>query len=139
MKSRAFHLAFPVHCLEEAKSFYLDKLACSQGRETEEWVDFDFFGHQLTAHLAPHSEHSYNEVDHHQIPVPHFGCVLEWDDFHQLKAQLEGLKVPFEVGPYIRFEGQVGEQATMFIKDPSGNFLEFKSFKNYEQLFASDG
>lgn len=132
-----FHLAFPVDDLEAAKHFYVDLLGCRVGREAERWIDFDFFGHQISAHLsdAP-TQTPTNLVDREQVPVRHFGAVLEWQQWQTLRQRLEEARTVFLIEPQIRFVGQVGEQATMFIRDPSGNTLEFKSFKDQKQLFA---
>jgi extradiol dioxygenase family protein len=132
-----FHLAFPVDDLAAARRFYGGVLGCPEGRSSNEWIDFDLFGHQIVAHLAPpRARAHHNEVDGHDVPVPHFGVVLDWDRFHTLAAQLRGHGVKFVIEPYIRFAGQVGEQATMFFHDPAGNALEFKSFRDRSQLFA---
>jgi len=136
-----FHLAFPVTDLEAARTFYLDVLGCRCGRESERWIDFDFYGHQIVAHLVPVSEHptaASNPVDGKQVPAMHFGPILEWDTFQQLAQRLRAAGVRFVIEPYIRFQGRAGEQATMFVKDPSGNYLEFKSFRDPEMLFAKD-
>lgn len=133
-----FHLAFPVDDLARARDFYGRLLGCPEGRSSAEWIDFDFFGHQIVAHLAPPRElpaHS-NPVDGHAVPVPHFGIVLDWDAFHTLAERLRAGGQKFEIAPYLRFEGQVGEQATMFFFDPAGNALEFKAFRDRSQLFA---
>lgn len=137
-----FHLAFPVDDLAAARRFYGGLLGCPEGRSSAEWIDFDFFGHQIVAHLAParpaepgHGDH-HNAVDGHHVPVPHFGVVLDWDDFHALAERLRAGGMRFVIEPYIRFAGQVGEQATMFFRDPAGNALEFKSFRDRSQLFA---
>lgn len=136
-KLTPFHLAFPVHELPAARHFYGELLGCPEGRSSERWIDFDFFGHQLVAHLSEAAgDRASNPVDGHDVPVPHFGVVLEWDDFHRLAERLKAAGVRFEIEPYIRFQGQVGEQATMFFRDPSGNALEFKAFKDMGQLFA---
>ena len=133
-----FHLAFPSHDLDASRRFYLDLLGCKEGRASPHWVDFDFYGHQIVAHLAPAQADGphHNEVDGHDVPVPHFGVVLEWDHFQAFAERLRSHGVSFVIEPYIRFAGQVGEQATMFFKDPSGNALEFKAFKDRGQLFA---
>lgn len=132
-----FHLAFPVHDLNAARAFYGDVLGCAEGRSSEHWVDFDLFGHQIVAHLSTDTAlRSSNSVDGHLVPVPHFGVVLEWEDFHLLAGRLCGLRVPFAIEPHIRFAGLPGEQATMFFYDPSGNALEFKSFRDFDQIFA---
>ena len=137
-KINPFHLAIPVKELQETRAFYRDILACTEGRSSDQWVDFDLYGHQLVIHKVDEqkSELAHNPVDGHAVPVPHFGVVLDWDDFHQLADKLVTENIKFVIEPYIRFEGQVGEQATMFFNDPSGNALEFKSFKNMDQLFA---
>lgn len=134
-----FHLAFPVKDLDETRVFYSDLLGCRTGRTSGKWIDFDFFGHQITAHLRPEEvqEARTNEVDGHNVPVRHFGAVLEWEQWHRLADHLKKAGVSFVIEPYIRFEGKPGEQATMFLLDPSGNALEFKSFKDPEQLFAT--
>jgi len=133
-----FHLAFPVDDLASARRFYGTLLGCPEGRSSAEWIDFDFFGHQIVAHLSPPkpAEDHHNAVDGHEVPVPHFGVVLDWDHFHALAERLRAGGVRFVIEPYIRFADQVGEQATMFFRDPSGNALEFKSFRDRSQLFA---
>lgn len=137
-KLTPFHIAFPVHDLDAARSFYGGLLGCKEGRSSRDWVDFDLFGHQIVAHVSPTAKAAVhrNPVDGHDVPVPHFGVVLEWDDFHALADRLKAAGVTFAIEPYIRFKGQVGEQATMFFLDPSGNALEFKSFRDMSQLFA---
>jgi extradiol dioxygenase family protein len=132
-----FHLAIPVHDLKAARKFYGELFGCNEGRSSEEWVDFDFFGHQLVAHLDPNKKPlHFNSVDGKDVPVPHFGVVLEWSAWHRLAEQLRSCGVHFEIEPGIRFEGEIGEQATMFLYDPSGNALEFKAFKDPSRLFA---
>lgn len=134
-----FHLAIPVYDVVKAQKFYRDTLGCREGRSSEQWVDFDFFGHQLVIHYKPKEEIAtthHNAVDGKSVPVPHFGVVLEWDKFHAFAKALKTQKIDFAIEPYIRFEGQAGEQATMFFYDPCGNALEFKAFKNIDQLFA---
>lgn len=133
-----FHLAFPVTDLVSTRRFYGELLGCPEGRSSSEWIDFDLFGHQIVAHLAPPKTDGahHNEVDGHDVPVPHFGVVLDWDHFHAFAERLRAQGVKFVIEPYVRFAGQVGEQATMFFKDPSGNALEFKAFKDRGQLFA---
>lgn len=133
-----FHLAFPVDDLERARQFYGQVLGCAEGRSSPEWIDFDFFGHQIVAHLSPPkaAPDHHNPVDGHEVPVPHFGVVLPWDEFHALAARLRAGGVKFVIEPCIRFAGQVGEQATMFFRDPAGTALEFKSFRDIGQLFA---
>jgi extradiol dioxygenase family protein len=139
MGLQPFHLAVPVADLGEARRFYGGLLGCAEGRSSPEWVDFDFFGHQLVAHL----DHSgavrkplHNAVDGKDVPVPHFGIVLEWNSWHDLAARLRAAGIAFGIEPGIRFAGQVGEQATMFFQDPSGNALEFKAFRDPSRLFA---
>jgi extradiol dioxygenase family protein len=133
-----FHLAIPVHDLSAARQFYGGLFGCPEGRSSNEWVDFDFFGHQLVAHLDPgrHAHVHHNEVDGKDVPVPHFGVVMEWEAWQALAARLRTRGTRFEIEPGIRFAGQVGEQATMFLYDPSGNALEFKAFKDPSRLFA---
>jgi extradiol dioxygenase family protein len=133
-----FHLAFPVDDLAKARQFYGGLLGCSEGRSAEEWVDFDFYGHQIVAHLAPKAAgaRSTNPVDGDDVPVPHFGIVLKMEEWKALAARLEGAGVDFVIAPTVRFEGQPGEQATMFFLDPSGNALEFKAMAEPSKLFA---
>ena len=135
-----FHLAFPVNDLDAARRFYGEIIGCAEGRSDSHWIDFDFFGHQIVAHLEERvgSDALSNPVDGHDVPVPHFGAVLDWDAFQALKARLEAAGIEWVLEPYIRFEGQPGEQATMFLRDPSGNALEFKAFRDPDQLFATD-
>jgi uncharacterized protein len=133
-----FHLAFPVHDLDAARAFYGGLLGCPEGRSADEWVDFDFFGHQIVAHLAPGMEpreHS-NEVDGHDVPVPHFGAVLPMAQWQALADKLRGAGVEFVIEPNIRFDGQPGEQATMFFLDRSGNAIEIKAMRDSAKLFA---
>jgi extradiol dioxygenase family protein len=136
-----FHLAIPVKNLALCRKFYGEVLACPEGRSAEKWVDFDFFGHQLVIHEKPAAEQIENPisnpVDGHDVPVPHFGVVLDWDDWTALAEDLKSKDIPFVIEPYIRFKGEVGEQATMFFMDPENNALEFKAFKNIDQLFAT--
>ena len=134
-----FHLAFPVADLSTTRAFYEGLLECKVGRTSDRWIDFNFFGHQVTAHLKPEAliASKTNEVDGDQVPVRHFGAILPWDDWHKLAEKLENHKIQFVITPHIRFKGEVGEQATMFFHDPSGNALEFKSFKDMSQIFAS--
>jgi len=138
MASPRFHLAFPVADLPAARQFYADVLGCRVGRESTGWIDFDFFGHQITAHLSPEETRlvAANPVDGDQVPVRHFGVILEWEAWHKLAERFERSQVPFVIAPHIRFKGEVGEQATMFVRDPSGNALEFKSFKDMSRVFA---
>ncbi len=133
-----FHLAIPVHNLKECRQFYRDTLGCKEGRSSDHWVDFDFYGHQLVIHYKPKAEEDLhtNPVDGKDVPVPHFGVVLPWEEFHRFAKSLEDRNIEFIIEPYIRFKGQTGEQATMFFLDPAGNALEFKAFKNIDQLFA---
>jgi extradiol dioxygenase family protein len=133
-----FHLAFPVTDLQAARDFYLGILGCTEGRSSPSWVDFNFYGHQIVAHLEP-SEAGLAEtsaVDGKQVPVRHFGVILDWEEWHGLAERLKAAGIRFIIEPYIRFQGQVGEQATMFLLDPSGNALEFKSFRDPSQIFA---
>ena len=138
-KLEPFHLAFPVHDLSEAKEFYTKILGCSLGRSSEYWIDFNLFGHQVVAHLKPDelSKTKTSDVDNKQVPVWHFGIVLEWEKWHEFSESLKQKGVKFLIEPYIRFKGELGEQATMFFLDPSGNALEFKSFKDPEMLFKN--
>ena len=135
-----FHLAFPVDDLAAARRFYGELLGCREGRSAEEWIDFDLYGHQIVAHLAPNAIRSpaTNPVDGEDVPVPHFGIVLPMDEWKTLAARLEGAGVEFVIQPTIRFEGQAGEQATMFFHDPAGNALEFKAMTDPAKLFAKD-
>lgn len=139
-KISPFHLAIPVDNLAICREFYGKILKCEEGRSDLHWVDFNFFGHQLVIHERPKSneisEKVYNPVDGQNVPIPHFGVVLEWEAWHQLKTSIIKEKVPFIIEPYIRFKGESGEQATMFFLDPEGNALEFKAFKNIENLFS---
>ena len=133
-----FHLAFPVRDLGEARAFYGTLLGCPEGRSSDEWVDFDFFGHQIVAHLSAgeDADQAHNEVDGEQVPVRHFGVILSMADWRKLADRLTASRVPFVIAPDIRFEGQPGEQATFFILDPSGNALEFKAFDDETRIFA---
>ena len=132
-----FHVAFPVHDLELAKEFYTGTLGCTIGRSSEHWIDFNLFGHQIVAHLSPKEVGPVktSDVDKKNVPVRHFGVVLDWNHWHEFSDHLKSRNVNFVIEPYIRFKGEVGEQATMFLADPSHNALEFKSFKNQEFLF----
>lgn len=136
---RPFHLAFPVHDLDAARAFYRGVLGCAEGRSSDHWIDFDLYGHQIVAHLNPgiKAANATNPVDGHQVPVPHFGVVLTMAQWEELAARLRAAGVAFGIEPYIRFKGQVGEQATMFFTDPSGNALEFKAFADDAMLFAT--
>jgi len=137
MNVQPFHLAIPVKNLEKCRAFYRDVLNCEEGRSTDTWVDFNFFGHQLVIHMKEDfkPERISNPVDGHDVPVPHFGVVLTWDDWHTLANRLKAANINFQIEPCIRFKGKVGEQATMFFKDPEENALEFKAFKDLKQLF----
>jgi uncharacterized protein len=139
MPLRPFHLAFPVHDLAAARGFYRDVLGCAEGRSSETWIDFDLMGHQIVAHLDPAAKPIAvaNAVDGHHVPVPHFGVVLTMADWQALAARVEAAGVPFGIAPHVRFQGQPGEQATMFFRDPSGNALEFKAFADDGMLFAT--
>ena len=133
-----FHLAFPVHDLAQARRFYGGLLGCPEGRSSPEWIDFNLHGHQIVAHLAPQAcgTSDTNQVDGHGVPVRHFGVVLPMAQWESLADHLRSAGVHFEIEPCIRFKGEVGEQATMFFLDPSGNALEFKAFADLDQLFA---
>jgi hypothetical protein len=136
-----FHLAFPVTNLEAARSFYADILGCSTGRESDHWIDFDFYGHQIVAHLVAPEDHpsvATNAVDGHAVPASHFGVILEWDQYEQFVVSLEQKGVEFVIEPYVRFAGRKGEQATLFVRDPSNNYLEFKAFRDIDMLFDKD-
>jgi extradiol dioxygenase family protein len=134
-----FHLAIPVNDLHQAEAFYGGLLGCDKGRWSEQWIDWNFFGHQLVTHLVATmpSLPEHNQVDNQAVPVPHFGVVLKWNDWQELASQLQTANIDFMIKPCIRFEGQTGEQATMFFLDPCGNALEFKAFKDIHQLFAN--
>lgn len=132
-----FHLAIPVNNIEKNRAFYRDILGCEEGRSSDHWVDFDFFGHQLVIHLKDaKNELVSNPVDGKEVPIPHFGIVLDMPTFEAFASALQQKGISFIIEPYIRFKGEVGEQATMFFNDPSGNALEFKAFKHLDQLFA---
>ncbi|MCG8379364.1 MAG: glyoxalase [Proteobacteria bacterium] len=135
-----FHLAIPVNDIEITQKFYTEIIGCSVGRRSKTWIDFNFFGHQVSAHLKPEATEKIqtNPVDGKNVPVRHFGIVLEWDIWHQFVEELNGKSVEYLIEPTVRFKGQVGEQATFFIVDPSGNALEFKSFMNQAQLFKHE-
>ena len=134
-----FHLAIPVKDLGICRKFYKEILECSEGRSSEKWVDFNFFGHQLVIHLNPIRDIPNNQisnpVDGHDVPIPHFGVVLDWDEWTELSNKLQNKNITFIIEPYIRFKGEIGEQATMFFLDPENNALEFKAFKNMNLLF----
>jgi hypothetical protein len=134
-----FHIAFPVDDLDAARAFYGSTLGCPEGRSSAQWIDFDLFGHQIVAHLKPSSNGNkahHNPVDGHDVPVPHFGVVLPMQAWEALADRLRHAGTKFVIEPYIRFKGEVGEQATMFFLDPAGNALEFKAFADINQLFA---
>jgi len=133
-----FHLAFPVNDLAQARSFYTGLLGCPEGRSCDDWVDFDFFGHQIVAHLSPDDagHKAHNLVDGEEVPVRHFGAILGMDEWRALAARLKEAQTRFIIEPDIRFEGEVGEQATFFVLDPSGNALEFKAFADDSRIFA---
>lgn len=137
---RPFHLAIPVDDLDAARSFYGGVLGCDEGRSAARWIDFDFFGHQLVCHLAPEraigAAHE-NPVDGNDVPVPHFGVVLDLPTFDRVRARLESAGTEFVIPPHVRFRGEPGEQATMFLRDPAGNPLEFKAFADLGRLFAA--
>ena len=135
-----FHLAFPVHDIAVARQFYGELLGCPEGRSSNEWVDFNFYGHQIVAHLAPQEcgrGGSSSKVDDHDVPVRHFGAVLNLAQWQQLADKLKAAGTKFVIEPYIRFKGEPGEQATMFFMDPSGNAIEIKAFANLDSLFAT--
>ncbi len=136
-KLTPFHLAIPVDNIPECREFYRDILGCKEGRSSDHWVDFNLFGHQLVIHYKEKSKEQLhtNLVDGKDVPVPHFGVILEWGDFDKFSKHLIQNGVEFIIEPYIRFKGLAGEQATMFFKDPAGNALEFKSFKDFNQIF----
>ena len=136
MSSPPFHLAFPVRDVESTRAFYAGVLGCTVGREAERWIDFDFFGHQLSAHVAEEDVLATNEVDGDDVPVRHFGVVLSMDRWRALAERLRAAGTEFLIEPKVRFEGEVGEQATLFVRDPSGNALEFKAFADPRGLFA---
>jgi extradiol dioxygenase family protein len=143
MKLTPFHLAIPVRDIDEARAFYGTKMGFEEGRSTNEWIDFNMFGHQLVTHLNPSIGKTgkvtsiHNHVDGHGVPVPHFGVVMEFDDWEKLADKVRGFVDEFLIEPYVRFKGEVGEQGTMFFCDPSGNALEFKAFRDIEnELFA---
>ncbi len=133
-----FHFAFPVHDLDAARAFYGGVLGCPEGRSDRTWVDFSLYGHQIVAHLDPHTHpvQAHNVVDDHDVPVPHFGVILPMDEWQHLVERLRTAGMKFIIEPGIRFRGQVGEQATVFLLDPSGNALEFKAFADPDRLFA---
>lgn len=137
MGIRPFHLAIPVKDLKTSRQFYGEMLGFREGRSDEKWVDYDLFGHQFVIHeTGSSSSKEHNPVDGHQVPVPHFGIVMDWGHFFGYAEHIKEQGIEFEIEPYIRFKDKPGEQATMFFYDPSGNALEFKAFKNDDQLFA---
>lgn len=142
MSSPAFHLAFPVRDIDATRAFYEGVLGCRVGRSAELWIDFDFYGHQISAHVRPEETPGpagglANDVDGDAVPVRHFGVILEWDAWRALAERVEASGAAFLIRPHVRFEGQVGEQGTFFVLDPSGNALEFKSFRDMSRVFAS--
>ena len=138
MSLRPFHLAFPVRDLAEARTFYGDLLGCAEGRSAADWIDFDFYGHQIVAHRVERAgvDAGGTAVDGFDVPVPHFGVVLAIDDWQALADRLAAAGVSFEIEPHVRFRGEPGEQATMFFRDPSGNAIEMKAFASLDRLFA---
>tara|TARA_B110000014_G_scaffold263664_1_gene261234 strand:+ start:772 stop:1182 length:411 start_codon:yes stop_codon:yes gene_type:complete len=131
-----FHLAIPVSDLDRANDFYVNMLGCSKGRSSTKWIDFNFYGHQLVCHEVKKSVNkNSNDVDGNNVPVPHFGIILGWEQFQKLSANLQSKNINFIIEPTIRFKGKVGEQAIMFLKDPSDNAIEFKSFRNNDEIF----
>ena len=140
MTLRPFHLAFPVDDLDAARAFWGEAMGCPEGRSSETWIDFDFFGHQIVAHLAPDvaAAQATNPVDGHDVPVPHFGIVLAMEQWEALAERLQAAGVHFVIEPHVRFRGQPGEQATMFFRDPAGNAIEMKAFADLGMLFARD-
>ena len=137
MKNPIFHLAFPVHDLELSREIYIKKIGCALGRESDQWIDFNFYGHQIVAHLSPDDCRLFktNTVDNNEIPTRHFGIILPMEEWISLCQKLEQKEIRFYIKPKIRFKNQPGEQATFFIEDPSGNMLEFKSFQNMKNIF----
>jgi extradiol dioxygenase family protein len=134
-----FHVAIPVDDVQKARVFYRDILLCEEGRSSEKWVDFNMYGHQFVIHYKPKPADEFthtNIVDGHDVPVPHYGVILTWEDWEKLSKRLKSLNISFVIEPYIRFKGEIGEQATMFFLDPCGNALEFKSFRDEGQIFA---
>jgi len=140
VEALAFHLAFPVLDLDSTRAFYGEILGCREGRSAESWIDFDFFGHQISAHVLPSAcrPEEAHDVDGDDVPVRHFGAVLEWARWEEMQAKLRQAGVPFLIEPHVRFRGKAGEQATMFVCDPSGNPLEFKAFRDPARLFARE-
>ena len=137
MALRPFHIAFPVDDLDAARTFWGGTMGCPEGRSSDRWIDFDFYGHQIVAHLSPTGRaRGGNPVDGDHVPVPHFGIVLAMADWRALAERLTAAGVAFDIAPRIRFEGGPGEQATMFFRDPAGNAIEMKAFEDLDQLFA---
>lgn len=138
MTQPPFHLAFPVHDLASARAFYGGLLGCPEGRSAETWVDFNLYGHQIVAHLQPEAtgDRVVSAVDGHGVPVPHFGVILPMEEWNRLAGRLRAAEVDFVIEPYVRFAGEPGEQATMFLRDSSGNALEFKAFRDQAKIFA---
>ncbi len=139
MSRPRFHLAFPVDDLDAARRFYGELLRCPEGRSSNNWIDFNMFGHQVVAHLAPEecAPAQTGQVDGKHVPVRHFGLILDWQDWEALAERLRAAGTPFVIEPYVRFAGEAGEQGTFFVRDPSGNTLEFKSFRDESQIFAT--
>ena len=139
MTLRPFHLAFPVHDLEAARSFYGGVIGCEEGRSSDHWIDFNFYGHQIVTHLdqTARAVAVHNPVDGHDVPVPHFGIILDMQQWEELAARLKAAGTHFGIEPHIRFKGEIGEQATMFFQDLSGNALEFKAFADDSLIFAN--
>lgn len=136
MSQPRFHLAFPVNDIEATRRFFVELLECTVGREAERWIDLDFCGHQISAHLVDDSDATTaNAVDGKEVPVRHFGLILEWGQWERLAERLRTAQVEFLIEPYVRFKGEAGEQGTFFVKDPSGNALEFKTFRNEQDIF----
>ncbi len=134
----SFHMAFSVHDLEATRLFYVDVLGCQVGRSTQTWMDLNFFGYQITAHLVvDNGKQTVTEVDEHEIPFPHFGLIMDWEDWHRAVDHMTYIGVNFRVAPHVRFKGRVGEQATFFVEDPNGNCLEFKAFKEPGDVFRT--
>ncbi|HEX7030962.1 MAG TPA: VOC family protein [Gammaproteobacteria bacterium] len=136
MNRPRFHLAFPVRDIEATRDFFVGILGCKAGREAERWIDFDFFGHQISAHLVDENETgAHNEVDGKQVPVRHFGLIVEWEQWERLAERLRRAQAEFLIEPHVRFAGEPGEQGTFFVTDPSGNALEFKTFRSEAEVF----
>lgn len=138
-QKRPFHLAFPVHDLEAARGFYVGVLGCREGRFSDQWIDFDLYGNQITVHLVPgrSGDAAVKKVDGHGVPIPHFGVVLTMADWHALRDRIVAADISFGIAPHVRWQGKPGEQATMFFRDPSGNALEFKAFGDDSAIFAT--